>query len=791
METYCKRFINWWQARDVKISFRLIVFLSGIVFIMVSCADKGTNRTESDISPKKISWEHLSSKNGDLPAPGPSTQQTASMVLDVDKDGINDIIVGARKEAPALTLFRRVGDGWEKHIIEPDLLAIEAGDAFYDIDGDGDLDVLFGGDASTNEVWWWENPFPDLSPDQRWKRRIIKNAGGKKHHDQTFGDFDGDGKMEVVFWNQRDLALCFAEIPEGVTTDKPWPYTKIFTWEKNQAEHEGVGKGDIDGDGIIDIVGGGRWFKYQADGAFKAIIIDTLQQFTRSAVGQLKEGGTPEIVFVRGDQNGPLKWYEANGDPLDPESWIAHELSDSIVVHGHSLEIADINGDGYLDVFNAEMHTPGRGEKAECRIYFGDGKGNFELSVISTGIGNHESRVADLDGDGDLDILTKPYTWDTPRLDVWLNNGTRKSDAPLSLDNWERKPIEEELPYRAVYVRAADIDGDGFKDIAAGGWWYKNPGNSDGAWKRNTIGAPLNNMAVVHDFDGDGFIDVLGTKGEGAKANAEFVWAKNDGKGNFTIHHNIPPAQGDFLQGVTVAQFSDNGPLEVALSWHAADKGVQLFTVPGDPVTDQWKWRKISDHSQDEDIAVADINKDGFQDLYLGTSWLENPGEENRQWIVHNIGKETMGFADRVALHDFTGNGSVDAVAGLEHGTHILMFSAQKDPTAPWQRRIMATDVGGGFSMGAADMNGDGKVDVVLGEHRGKPNNRVIVYENMGGFNWRPHVIDDGRNIKIDHHDGTQIYDMDNDGDMDIISIGWYNPKIWLYENKANSSTPK
>jgi len=33
--------------------------------------------------------------------------------------------------------------------------------------------------------------------------------------------------------------------------------------------------------------------------------------------------------------------------------------------------------------------------------------------------------VADLDGDGDLDILNKPYTWETPRVDVWLNHGTR------------------------------------------------------------------------------------------------------------------------------------------------------------------------------------------------------------------------------------------------------------------------------------------------------------------------------------------------------------------------------
>ena len=60
-----------------------------------------------------------------------------------------------------------------------------------------------------------------------------------------------------------------------------------------------------------------------------------------------------------------------------------------------------------------------------CRawILYGDGRGGFTTTVLSTGIGYHEARVADLDGDGDLDIFNKPYRFDTPRVDVWLNQG--------------------------------------------------------------------------------------------------------------------------------------------------------------------------------------------------------------------------------------------------------------------------------------------------------------------------------------------------------------------------------
>jgi hypothetical protein len=57
--------------------------------------------------------------------------------------------------------------------------------------------------------------------------------------------------------------------------------------------------------------------------------------------------------------------------------------------------------------------------------YYINGQGNFLLEIIiSTGIDIHESQIADLDGDGDLDILGKPYNGDAPRLDIWLQNGT-------------------------------------------------------------------------------------------------------------------------------------------------------------------------------------------------------------------------------------------------------------------------------------------------------------------------------------------------------------------------------
>jgi hypothetical protein len=58
-------------------------------------------------------------------------------------------------------------------------------------------------------------------------------------------------------------------------------------------------------------------------------------------------------------------------------------------------------------------------------ILLNKGNLNFERLDVSAGFGSHNSGIGDFDGDGDLDILIKPYAADTPRLDMWINEGKR------------------------------------------------------------------------------------------------------------------------------------------------------------------------------------------------------------------------------------------------------------------------------------------------------------------------------------------------------------------------------
>ena len=723
-------------------------------------------------------WHHLSTSNDTIPSPGPGSQQTASLILDVDNDGLNDFVIAERESAPAMQWFKRGQKGWTKYVIEAEHLRIEAGGAYHDIDDDGDLDIVMGGDASTNQVWWWENPSPQFESDIPWQRRLVKDTGETKHHDQIFGDFDHDGRTELVFWNQKGRKLLMAEIPQDARSAEPWDLVEIFTWEKGQLE--GLARTDVDGDGDLDLVGGGRWFEYNDDDGMTAHIIDTKQGFTRAAAGQLIPGGWAEIVFVSGDKTGRLVWYRWDGS-----AWVGTDLLGFDVDHGHSLQIADEDGDGNLDIFCAEMRLQGDNLDAKAWLFYGDGQGDFTSTVVSQGYGNHESRLGDLDGDGDLDILSKPYNWETPRVDILLQQDPQDSENSLSPDLWQRHVIDSDRPWRAIFIVPADIDGDGFDDIVTGGWWYRNPGNAAGLWIRQTIGSPLHNMAAVFDFDGDGDSDVLGTQGQGSEPSSDFVWAKNDGGGQFTILENIENGNGDFLQGAAVTRFGPSQMIDVALSWHNGGPGVQLLAVPTDPSSNHWTISLLSSVTQAEELSANDIDGDGDTDLLLGTKWLRN--DLPNQWAsldLHQL-RPSNDAPDRNRLADINDDGHLDAIVGYEgaNRSRILAWYEQSDDLSSyWSEHIIAKTTGP-MSIDVADMDDDGDLDVIVGEHNTKnPKNAslwVFINEDGHGTKWKQSLVHQGD----EHHNGAQVVDIDHDGDLDIISIGWTHSRVLLYEN--------
>jgi PKD repeat protein len=434
-----------------------------------------------------------------------------------------------------------------------------------------------------------------------------------------------------------------------------------------------------------------------------------------------------------------------------------------------------------------------RSEQGDGHLHYAIDGGTLEehegyepIPIDGLALGNHTIRLE----------LYNPD--DTPsgifdEVTINITNDISCNETPFP-DSWTVHELEEN-PYTVVYTFADyDLDGDGLKDIVTGGWWYKNPGTASGNWVKNTIGGSFGNVAHVYDFDEDGDMDLLGTTG--TYTNAILVWAQNDGEGNFTVFNNIPAGDTDysepFLAGLAGGVFDVGGPYQMAINWNGAEQTgspVQMLTPPDKQniTTETWSLVDISSDSSGEDIQAGDIDRDGDLDLFQGINWLRNNGNGNFE--TFDTGITYASTPDRAQLADFDRDGDLDAVVGQlglggsGNRFEFSWFAAPADPTQPWVRNVLDTDIQGSLSVFATDIDFDGDQDIVVGEWRGQ--HRLIAFENdlcgSGEFNLR--VLDDG-GLDLEHHDGARVTDIDNDGDLDVISNGWLNDRIpRIYEN--------
>ncbi len=701
----------------------------------------------------------------------PPWQSHAKSAGDIDGDGYPDAVVAGARNGFGLFWYRY--PEWTKVEIVPPLVAgFTTTMLLEDVDGDGDLDIVVPKGFHYGEtVWWYENPRPAGDPAvDEWTEHFVGTGGA---HDLQVGDFDGDGRIDIAS-RFNDTTIFLQREPDG--------WTPVLV---NERPMEGLGAGDVDNDGDVDLALNGYWLKNPLPDGDPAIEPWTENWFdfdwpedTKTLVADLDGDGRSDIVTcVSEHAGGRLAWYR--GIDAGAGVWEANEI-DADADFCHSLQVADFDLDGDLDVANAEMHQSD--DDDEVRLYLNAGDARTWTRQIIGVRGSHNLQIVDIDSDGDIDLVGANWHGETP-LQLWRNELVYAT----ALDQWTRHLIDE-TPWQPIFVMPADIDLDGATDLVAGGWWYRNPGSAAGVWERRALGGSLRNMAWVHDFDNDGDPDVLGTNSQ--LVGDFFRWGINDGEGNFTIDTIGRSQAGDsrFLQGVAGGFFGD--AYAVALSWQGGEDGgstIETITVPPNPSATNWIFESIHPNSQGEGLSAGDIDGNGRLDLFQGSLWLSNLESGWVQHVANDGLDETIGGPDRNRLADIDQDGDLDAVVGYSHftgtGTELHWLEQPYDPTFPWPVHVIAEDVWGGFSLDVGDMDHDGDVDVVLGEHRGQT--RLLIFENLArGDRWATHVVDPG-GPGIDHHDGTRVVDIDGDHDPDIVSIGWDNDKLWIFENGA------
>jgi hypothetical protein len=345
----------------------------------------------------------------------PPAKPYYKMAGDIDGDGDIDIVVAG----DGVSLVWYAYPSWTKSEIAKDGWSGVNGEV-ADVDGDGDQDIVMGG------LVWFRNPRGGGRLPARgglWERMRIDQ---QEVHDVEVGDLDLDGRLDVVARNQSAFRRSASET--GGSAIYVYSQTAPNTWSKRQIDcphGEGLKLADIDEDGDLDILIGARWYENRRGGAARLWPEHVYaRQWTEPDVkvetADVNGDGRTDIVLTPSELRGEaykVAWYE---HPLAGAAgeWAEHAIVTEIECVIHALGVGDMDGDGDTDVVIAEMHQGEDPDEVSVLINEGTG-GRWRKQVISED-GSHDIVVADIGGDGDLDIFGANHAGVAP-LELWQN----------------------------------------------------------------------------------------------------------------------------------------------------------------------------------------------------------------------------------------------------------------------------------------------------------------------------------------------------------------------------------
>ncbi|WP_420401960.1 FG-GAP-like repeat-containing protein [Flagellimonas sp.] len=701
-----------------------------------------------------------------------------------------------------------------------------------DLDGDGDMDLIYATNSSDDEIFWFKNI--DGQGNFEPQQSIVTNAGS--FNSIFAADLDGDGDMDVLSASTRDSKIAWYENLDGLGA-----FGQQQTIGTPGGGHS-VHAGDIDGDGDMDVVAGSygkiTWYENtDSQGDFILKQSRDYQETDTVILHDMDNDSDLDILFGTAAifLSDKIAWLE-NTDGKGAFD-VEHAISNANDII--SLDIADLNNDGNSDLIFASPY----GDKVAWHEGI-DGLGNFgPEQVITTEFKDPRTvRAADIDGDGDMDIFSCSYD-DSNRFDVfnqyrivWYENldGNGNFSSPI--------PISTSRP-KADDIYPTDLDNDGDVDLVHTGkgaganlHWFENT-NGDGLFDtEHTIENQWNlclskKGAATADIDGDGDNDIVSTFCGTNSESSSILWFENkDGLGDFGPKQTIATNTDYYSTTFSLNDIDQDGDIDIVASFEGLDKVVwyenldglgsfgteqlisNLMTAPrsmhaadmdGDLdidilIADQGEakvvWFENTDGAgsfstenvigsdlQASFVYVADLNGDGEPDVICASEnedkivWYENldgNGTYGTEAIITDISERVLtAFAD-----DFDGDGDLDVLSASIDNTKIAWYENLDGAGSFGTEKVVASSSGSSFTSAlSSDLDNDGDIDIVysLRDSNDGYVNKVAWLENLDGVG----NFSEERLIEIaDLFLIYEITDLDNDGNMDLLSseLGWY-----------------
>ena len=374
---------------------------------------------------------------------------------------------------------------WKKH--EINAKSVFEGAGAFDVDGDGKIDVVSG------ETWY---KAPDWKP---YPVRKVSKTGTYRNCFSTMPmDVNGDGRTDFITCSYFEKNVGWVENP-GVA-GKEWTYHEI----DRPGNSEAAVLVDLDGDGKPDILPNSvnvvAWYSLENSSSqptFKKHDFGTAAAGHGVGTGDINKDGRLDLLTPKG-------WFEAPSDPKTNDKWAWHP-DWNLGTAGIQILAKDIDSDGLVDLIVGEGH--GRGLFWFKQGKLADGKTSWtKIPIDDTLSSVHVLNWLDLDGDGKANELLsgkRVYAHEIEAGDVEPSQIAYYTFDPASMHNfWQKCPIyrgehanaatpkeaaqrdaQKDFPPgtagTGLEVPAVDMDGDGDLDLVCPGksglYWFENP----------------------------------------------------------------------------------------------------------------------------------------------------------------------------------------------------------------------------------------------------------------------------------------------------------------------------
>jgi hypothetical protein len=347
--------------------------------------------------------------------------------------------------------------------------------------------------------------------------------------------------------------------------------------------------------------------------------------------------------------------------------------------------------------------------------------------------------IGDINHDGKTDVMAGPYWFEAPD---WKRH-----------EIFEGKAFDPAKEYSASFLNfSLDVNQDEWIDLIVIdfpgklAYWYENPKNQAGQWKKHLVHETVqvgNESPAFVDVDGDGRLDILCADSK----EKQIVWLKAPESKSETLWKKFPlseknvPGTDRFSHGLGYGDINKDGRKDVIIKegwWEGPENIAQA----------NWTFHEASLGEDCSHMHVLDVNSDGLNDVIsasahrFGIWWHEQvkDSEGNVSWKQHEISK-AFSQSHSSSMTDVNADGNPDLIVGKRFFAHndtdhdpgahdpaVLYWFEYKPGTEPFfEPHEIDNDSGSGLNIVAQDVTKDGAIDIVISNKKG-----VFVFERTG-----------------------------------------------------------